>query len=186
MIHSGKNWIDNRSNIQYSSDPIPIELIGRWKIVGTSFIFEFSDEGTHSNYYSINDTDYAISNNGTILTWAGYDYIRKFDTSTSLTGIWERYWPDDNVYEEFNFHIGGTYATHWRPWNEDYFGSYLENIPVQGKLRLRELNSIVTINGAQITFGRLYSLPYTGVFTLNGDTLSIVYPEGSVSYERVL
>lgn len=190
MFHSGINWIKNRTEIDLSSDPIPVELIGRWKkIVGHQSVFEFTDDGTHSNYYSISDADYEISSDGTTLTWSGFDYTRKFNTSTSLLGVWERFWPDPNpdfaVFEEFNFHTGGTYAAHWRPWNEDYFGTYLENVPTQGKIRMRELNSLVTINGSQITFGQLYSLSRTGNFILDGDTLSIVYPNGTVVFERV-
>ena len=185
MFHSGEAWIKSRSQRQFSSDPIPAELVGRWRIVGTRFVSEFTNEGTHSKYYSISDADYAISIDGTTLSWSGFDYARKFDTSTSLPGIWERYWPDDDVYEEFNFHVGGTYATHWRPWNEDYFGSYLENVPTPGKLRLRELDSVVTIAGSQMTFDPPYSPIRTGTFTLDGDNLSIVFPVGTVAYERV-
>ncbi len=186
MFHSGEAWITGRSWKQFASDSIPVELVGCWRIVGTQFVVEFTDEGTHLNYYAINDTDYEISSDGTMLTWCGFDYARKFDTSTSLPGVWERFWSDDDVYEELNFHEGGTYASHWRPWNEDYFGSYLENTPTLGTLRMRELHSIVTIAGSQMTFDPPYSPIRTGIFTLDGDSLSIVFPSGSVTYERVL
>jgi hypothetical protein len=96
-------------------------------------------------------------NSVTTLTWSGFDNARKFDTSTSLPGVWERYWAVDADYEEFNFHVGGTYATHWRPMNEDFFGSYLENVPTLGKLRLQELDSVVTIAGSQMTFDPPYN-----------------------------
>jgi len=185
MTHSEEDWIKGRAQRQFSSDPIPAELVGRWRPVGTPFVHEFTDEGTHSNHYSISDADFAISSDGTTLSWSGFDYTRKFDTSTSLAGIWERFWPDDDVYEEFNFHVGGTYAAHWRPSNEDFFGSYFENVPAPGKLRFRELSSIITIAGSQVTFDPPYSPSRTGTFTLDRDNLSIVFPGGTVVYERV-
>lgn len=186
MIHSGETWIKNHSKSQFISDPIPTGLVGRWQLIGTQFVFEFTNENTHSNYYSINDTDYKISSDGSTLTWSGYDYSRKYNTSISLPGVWERYWTDDKVYEELNFHEDGTYTTHWRPWNEDYFGTYLENIPTIGKLRLRELNSVVTIAGSNITFNPFYMPTRTGVYLLEEDNLSIVFPDGKASYKRVI
>ncbi len=186
MSHSEEARTKGRAQRQFASDPIPAGLVGRWQIPGKPLMYEFTDEGTYANYFTLSDVDYTISSDGTTLTSEGTDYIRKFDTSTSLPGVWEGYHPVDDLYEEFNFHADGTYSTHWRPTNDDYFGSYLENTPTPGKLRLRELNSIVTIAGSQMTFDPPYMPSETGTFTLSGNTLSIDFSGTLVTYERVL
>ena len=186
MVHSGEAWIKEHAGAHPASDPIPAALVGRWQQTGTRFVFEFTDEGTYANYYAISDAGYAISGDGSTLTWSGYNYARKFDTSTSLPGVWERYWPDDAVYEAFTFREDGTYTAYWRPWNEEYFGTYLENVPSPGMLRLRELNAVVTLAGAQITFDPPYMPTRSATFTLEESRLTLTYQDGpTVTYGRV-
>ncbi|MES9879610.1 MAG: hypothetical protein ABW185_01870 [Sedimenticola sp.] len=173
------------SECDFLSEPVPPELVGQWKPGGSRFIYEFTDEGTHAHFLSHSAADYAIATDGTTLTWAGFDYLRKFNVSTSLPGVWARLWPDEGVIEEFTFREDGSYTAHWTEWNEDYFGTYQENHPAPGKLAMLELNAIVTIAGDQVTFDPPYTPSRTGPFVLNGDTLTIDFAQGQVVYRRV-
>ena len=162
-----------------STKAIPAELVGRWSASGSPFIYIFTGDG---NFYVEGTHPFSITADGLTLDLYGTNYDRILGVGTSIEGVWSHYHASDNITEEVYYRTDSTYTTHWSD-GLDFFGTYSVS---GGKIAMADLHALTSTSGDTITFDQPYGLLYTGTFELIGNTLTIIYPCGTVVYTRVI